>query len=76
MPGVTGSELLRVLESQEPRLPVLLVSGYASRLTEDRIQASPYVSTLTKPFSKTQLLGSVREALARADQQRERAIER
>jgi CheY-like chemotaxis protein len=50
MPGMTGAELARIVRSTWPRLPVLLVSGYADAKSID-------IDTprLTKPFREADL---------------------
>jgi CheY-like chemotaxis protein len=50
MPGLTGTELARILQARHPNLPVLIVSGYAE---VDGI--APDLPRLTKPFLKSEL---------------------
>ena len=50
MPGLTGTELARLLQARNPELPVLIVSGYAE---VDGI--APDLPRLTKPFLKAEL---------------------
>ena len=45
MPGMNGTDLARRLRTQEPHLPVLIVSGYA-----DVEGIAPDLPRLTKPF--------------------------
>jgi CheY-like chemotaxis protein len=54
MPGMTGTELARVLRQRAPRLPVLLISGYA----EDTGLAAD-LPRLTKPFRQAELAAAV-----------------
>jgi len=35
MPELAGAEVVRAIKSIRPKLPVLLVSGFASSLTEE-----------------------------------------
>ena len=55
MPGMTGIELVERLRERQPRLPALVVSGYA----ESEGLGSEF-SRLTKPFRQSELA----EALA------------
>ena len=50
MPGLTGTELARVLRAERPELPVLIVSGYA-----DMDGIAPDLPRLTKPFRRDEL---------------------
>lgn len=54
MPGMTGTELARLVRDQCPDLPVLIVSGYAE---VDGI--APDLPRLTKPFRKDELAATV-----------------
>jgi CheY-like chemotaxis protein len=50
MPGLTGTELARLLRTERPELPVLIVSGYA-----DMDGIAPDLPRLTKPFRRDEL---------------------
>lgn len=54
MPGLTGTELARILQGRHPGLPVLVISGYAA---EDGI--APDLARLTKPFRRADLESSL-----------------
>jgi PAS domain S-box-containing protein len=54
MPGMSGAQLARQLKVEQPRLPVLIVSGYAE---EDGIDAG--LARLTKPFRNSELAESL-----------------
>jgi signal transduction histidine kinase len=62
MPGMNGAELARVVRSQRPDLPVLIVSGYAEAegVTADLVR-------LTKPFRKAELAESLANLLGSTD---------
>jgi two-component system cell cycle response regulator CpdR len=62
MPKVNGVELLQMLATIRPTLPVLLMSGYASTQLEGMGIAAP-CSILTKPFAAEQLVEEVRRCL-------------
>ena len=54
MPGLSGAQLAQQLNSRDPNLPVLVVSGYAEA---DRIE--PGVPRLCKPFRLAELAESI-----------------
>ena len=63
MPRMNGVELLQSLSQERPRLPVILMSGYAmNELTRLGI-VSP-CSVLSKPFPPERLLAEVRRCIA------------
>jgi CheY-like chemotaxis protein len=61
MPGMTGTDLVRVVRSEQPDLPVLVISGYAE---DDGLP--PEFPRLTKPFREADLAACLAEARARA----------
>jgi PAS domain S-box-containing protein len=63
MPGMNGAELARLVRSQRPNIPVLIVSGYA----EVEGVATDLVR-LTKPFRKTELAESLATLAASSGQ--------
>jgi two-component system cell cycle sensor histidine kinase/response regulator CckA len=60
MPGMSGPELARRLESTSAGLRVLLLSGYP----RETALLDPRVSFLQKPFQPRALLAAVRQILA------------
>ena len=54
MPGMSGVDLARLLQSRLPLVPVLLVSGYS-----DPAGIPPGMACLTKPFRKAQLADQI-----------------
>jgi CheY-like chemotaxis protein len=54
MPGMSGVELARALRSDRPKLPVLIVSGYA-----EAEGIAPEIPRLTKPFRNAELAESL-----------------
>jgi CheY-like chemotaxis protein len=54
MPGMNGVELARSLRSRQPKLPVLIISGYA-----EAEGIAPEIPRLTKPFRSSELAGSL-----------------
>ena len=64
MPGLDGAESLRAIRSLNPKVPVLLMSGYTEQDVLLRIQDLGPVPVLRKPFTLDSLLGSLAEAIA------------
>ncbi|TCD22873.1 response regulator [Pseudomonas sp. IC_126] len=60
MPGMTGTQLAKIVKIERPNLPVLLVSGYAE-LSED---GRP-LHTLAKPFTQHTLSAAIGDTLGR-----------
>jgi len=54
MPGMTGAEFARAVQTQRPKLPVLVISGYAE--VED---LAPDLPRLIKPFRQSELSASL-----------------
>ncbi|KAB2965432.1 PAS-domain containing protein [Zoogloea sp.] len=52
MPGMGGRELASAARTLRPRLPILLITGYA---TGDPTPGSPDIPTLRKPFDRASL---------------------
>jgi CheY-like chemotaxis protein len=61
MPGMGGRELAERIRQGNPYLPVMPTSGYV--LAEDKKGGAGY---LQKPFTSTELLRKVKQALASA----------
>jgi PAS domain S-box-containing protein len=70
MPGLAGPPLAEELRKLQPGLAVLFISGYADEGVVAGGQVAPEVDFLPKPFTPSQLIARVGEALHRA---RERA---
>lgn len=65
MPGMGGLDCLQALLGREPRLRVLVASGYASDEMEDKARRAGARDFLKKPFRRDDLLRSVRRVLDR-----------
>ncbi|HET9427333.1 MAG TPA: PAS domain-containing protein [Allosphingosinicella sp.] len=59
MPGMTGTDLVRIVRAELPEMPVLVISGYAE---DDGLP--PEFPRLTKPFREADLAASLAEARA------------
>ncbi|UYY58575.1 PAS domain-containing sensor histidine kinase [Sphingomonas sp. S2-65] len=65
MPGRSGLELAREIQTRWPELPVVLTSGYSHVLAEDARHGFPL---LQKPYSAEDLARMLRQVLARSRQ--------
>jgi PAS domain S-box-containing protein len=63
MPGMRGVELAQRTEQLRPELPVLMMSGYTTPLSEEDRKAMAEAPLLEKPFSRRDLLEEVRALL-------------
>ena len=63
MPGMRGQELAARLQQKRRDLRVLYMSGYSEHTAEEAAAAGIAVRMLTKPFSRSLLLRTVRELL-------------
>ena len=65
MPGMTGLDLLDVLRTRGPSLPIILISGDADAGASSYARAAGAVRYLLKPFASEELIGALPEALDR-----------
>lgn len=63
MPGIDGLDTLRALRELDPRLPVIVVTGYTSHDTERRCREAGAFECLHKPVDLDDLLRIVGEAV-------------
>ncbi len=56
MPGLPGTTLATTLREDEPDLPVLFVSGYASDRVGQDVLADPNTAFVQKPFDLHELI--------------------
>ena len=66
MPGMDGFELLRLLHSERPGLPTILITGYPDTLKRSSLLGPDNPRILTKPFRGEELLSAVKDALRRS----------
>jgi PAS domain S-box-containing protein len=64
MPGMVGLELAKALTALNPRLPVLLCTGYSSNITPQAAQAAGVAEVLVKPVDMRQLALTIQRLLA------------
>ena len=63
MPAMNGPELARRLVTARPSLRVLFTSGYPADAIADGGLVDGEASLLCKPFSSSELVAAVRDAL-------------
>ncbi|ATC65104.1 hypothetical protein CMV30_14720 [Nibricoccus aquaticus] len=63
MPGLDGEATYRALREIDPRLRVILMSGYSEQETLSRFSGQSIAGFLAKPFTASQVLEKVREVL-------------
>jgi two-component system, LuxR family, response regulator FixJ len=63
MPGMNGLELLRRIKQDDPRLPVIMISGHHDEHVRVAALADGAVMLLYKPFDPDDLLAIVQTAI-------------
>ena len=63
MPGMTGMELSTQVRTFAPRLPIVIMSGYFSKISPRALEDIGHIALLAKPFSMGELGGVVHRAL-------------
>jgi two-component system, cell cycle sensor histidine kinase and response regulator CckA len=63
MPGITGQELARKMRKLREGIKVIYMSGYSEHAAEEAAKCDAAAVVLTKPFSRSVLLRTVREML-------------
>jgi two-component system, LuxR family, response regulator FixJ len=76
MPGISGIELLRRLAEMRIKMPVIVITGHGDVPLAVEAMKNGAVDFLEKPFEDELLLGSVRAALNRSDENAAREAER
>jgi nitrogen-specific signal transduction histidine kinase/CheY-like chemotaxis protein len=61
MPGMTGIELGEILAHEHPGVPLILVTGFASALSEAKVKAMGFSAMLMKPVTIDDLDNAVRK---------------
>ena len=64
MPGMGGLEALRLLRTMDEKIPVVVMTGYATPEVEDECRELGASVWLPKPFGPDELLASIHEARA------------
>jgi CheY-like chemotaxis protein len=64
MPGLDGVALAAQATKQDPAMPVLMMTGFASEGQRAQNGAGPVERVISKPFSLKEICAAVEEALA------------
>jgi DNA-binding NtrC family response regulator len=67
LPGHSGIEALRVMRERRPRLPIVMITGYATPEQAELARAAGATAFLPKPFDESELLTLVRHVLGHGD---------
>jgi DNA-binding NtrC family response regulator len=67
LPDRSGIEVLRALQAARPRLPVVVITGYATHESTRRAFEAGAIDYLPKPFEASELLAVVCRALGDRD---------
>ena len=65
MPEMDGPTLLKEMRARNPELKIIFVSGYAEEAFEKSLPQGGQFEFLPKPFTLNQLVGTVKETLAK-----------
>jgi DNA-binding NtrC family response regulator len=63
LPDHSGIQVLRSLRAARPRLPVVMITGYATSENHELALEAGATDFLAKPFEESELLAVVRRAL-------------
>jgi FixJ family two-component response regulator len=66
MPGMTGLQLYQELVASGHGIPTVIITAHPDELTQARAHEAGITCYLSKPFAPDELLGCVREALAKS----------
>jgi PAS domain S-box-containing protein len=64
MPGMQGAELAAALRRLAPDMPIVIMSGYFSKISPQALDELGQVELLAKPFTTEELLHAVHRALS------------
>lgn len=74
MPEMSGAELLREIRSEQPHLPVILMSGATDLRTALALLKEDAFDYLEKPVEPAELLATLGRALAQAEEARAKSL--
>jgi len=63
MPEISGWELARIIKEKDPRIPVVLVTGWGVRIDKERLKDRGIDMVISKPFQVNRVLNLVVEVL-------------
>jgi CheY-like chemotaxis protein len=65
MPRLGGEEAMQAMRALQPRLPIVISSGFSDDVMTDRLLAEEGVAFLAKPYHNGELLSALRDVLDR-----------
>jgi DNA-binding NtrC family response regulator len=63
MPDLSGADVLHILASEQPAIPVVVASGFKRELASDRLGRDGAFAIVQKPFEPDGLCAILRDAL-------------
>ena len=63
MPHIDGLELMKLVKSRYPKVPVIMITGYAAADTARQATRLGAFDNVAKPFSKAELITAINNAL-------------
>jgi DNA-binding NtrC family response regulator len=63
MPHIDGLELMKIVKSHYPKVPVIMITGYAAADTARQATRLGAFDNVAKPFSKAELITAINRAL-------------
>ncbi len=63
MPGMTGFDLARRMLQIQPRLPIILCTGYSNQVSEEKAKASGIKGFILKPLVRNDFAALIRKVL-------------
>ena len=66
MPGMSGIELLKTVATKWPATRRILLSGWASEISQDDLEAADLYCVIAKPWDDAELRRSIRAAVGLA----------
>ncbi len=67
LPGLSGLDALTTMRARRPKLPIVMITGYATPGHEDQVLAAGATAFLPKPFDEMELITLVRRILPKGD---------
>ena len=75
MPGISGLDLLERLNASRSRIPVVIITGHGDVKIAVKAMKLGAVDFIEKPFKYEVIIGSIRDALQREEQDRDREVQ-
>lgn len=63
MPHMSGDQLAEKIRTQRPGIPIIICTGYAKKLSVQRVKDCGINALIKKPFTRSALLYTIREVL-------------